>query len=140
MKKTYKGSCHCGAVAFESDIDLDAGTIRCNCKFCRKARFWFAIVPTADFRLLRGESELVDYQHVPAGKAEPFIHLLFCKHCGVRAFSRAGYLPAIQSEFCGVNIGCLDDASDEELARAPISFVDGRNDNFTGTSEATRYL
>jgi hypothetical protein len=30
----------------------------------------------------------------------------------------------------GVNIGCLEGVSDEELSRMPITYVDGLNDKF----------
>ena len=44
MKKTYHGSCHCGQVKFEVDLDLAAGTHKCNCRICSKHRLWQAMV------------------------------------------------------------------------------------------------
>ncbi len=136
MQRAYKGSCHCGAVRFSADIDLDSGTSKCNCSICKKARFWKAVVKADNFRLLQGADSLTDYQF--GGETGAGIHHLFCGRCGVKPFGR-GHLPDF-GDFVAVNVACLDDASDEELAEAPVEFQDGRNNAWGSTPSETRYL
>lgn len=133
MEKIYHGSCHCGAVRFEADIDLGLGTLRCNCSICIKARFWPALIKPTSFRLLAGEGDLVRYQFA-AKRDEHF----FCRHCGVRSFG-TGNSPR-RGKFYAVNVTCLDDALDAELAAAPITYVDGRADSWDAEPAETRYL
>ncbi|MDC7698108.1 GFA family protein [Vogesella indigofera] len=127
MEKTYHGSCHCGAVTFEADLDLSQPTYRCNCSICRRTRFWPAIARAGQFRLLTGQAELTQYLF-NTRKNQHY----FCKHCGVRCF---GIGIGIGTEtptglMYGVNLGCLDDVSDTELAQAPITYVDGRDEHW----------
>jgi hypothetical protein len=133
MKKTYKGSCHCGAVRFECELDLAEGTSKCNCSICSKSRFWKAIVKKDAFQLLEGEGALSDYQF-----GNHSIHHLFCSRCGVKPFGR-GYLDEL-GDFYAVNILCLDDAAAEELAEAPVRYENGRNDNWDSPPAEIRHL
>ena len=134
MKKTYHGSCHCGAVRLECDLDLAAVTSRCNCSICAKTRFWKAIAGADEFRLSRGEDVLTDYSF--GGDA---IHHFFCSRCGVKTFG-SGAMEELGGRFYAVNIACLDDATDEELAHAPIIYEDGRNDRWDRAPAETRHL
>jgi hypothetical protein len=136
MRKTYHGSCHCGAVRFEAEIDLADETSRCNCSICRKQRFWKAIVPAAAFRLVGGEDELTDYQF--GGETGAGIHHLFCSRCGVKPLGR-GHMEGF-GDFVAINVACLDDATDRELAEAPVVFQNGRDNDWFSTPAETRYL
>lgn len=132
--KTYHGSCHCGRVCFEVELDLSQGTGRCNCTFCYKARWWSAMVKPAAFTLLSGEEALTDYQG--QNKAG---HHFFCKHCGVRPFGK-GHVPEIGGDYVGVNLAALDDVSPEELMQGPLRYFNGRDNDWFHPPAFTRHL
>lgn len=123
MLKTYRGRCHCGAVEFEADLDLTQSSYRCNCSICRRTRFWAAVAQADGFRLLSGQAELTQYLF----HTEKNQHY-FCRCCGVRAFGVGTETPV--GKMYGVNLGCLEGVSEEELSRIPITYVDGRHDRF----------
>jgi len=134
MKKTYTGSCHCREVRFEADIDLNAGTGKCNCSICTKTRNWNAIVKPDDFRLLSGENSLNDYQFGTMSS-----HHLFCKHCGVRPFGR-GYIEQMGGAYVSIQVCALDNVTLEELVQAPVKFANGRDNSWWTEPAETRHL
>lgn len=77
----YSGSCHCGNVRFEVELDLSGGVISCNCSICRRTGALLAFATPENFKLLSGADAVSDYQFNKKN-----IHHLFCKNCGVRAF------------------------------------------------------
>jgi hypothetical protein len=101
--KTFVGSCHCGHVRFEADIDIDHSTSQCHCSVCTKMRFRGAVVKPAAFRLLSGRAVLTDYRFNSES-----VHHPFCKYCGVHSFAH-GNVEAAGGEFYSVNLACLDE-------------------------------
>lgn len=109
--KTYSGSCHCGAVRFQTEIDLTKGTNRCNCSLCTKTRSWFVLVEPEHFRLTAGSDAQTEYQWVPPRRSASNLHFRFCRTCGIRT-----------------------------VAAAPLHYFDGRHDRYDRSPEDTRLM
>lgn len=135
MLRTYGGGCHCGAVRFEADLDIAAGTHKCNCSICTKLRLWSVKIRPEAFRLLAGATELTDFQ---GGNA--VAHHLFCRRCGVHAFERIEMPNMDGAPYLNVNVACLDAVDIDELAAAPVTCHDGRNDDWAAPPAEMRHL
>ena len=136
--KTYRGSCHCGAVRFEADVDFSKGVNKCNCSWCTKARSWFTIVQLDQLRVLAGQDAISDYRWKPEGHDQAIMFHAFCKTCSVRVFGGAGEAGHPRA-FRYVCIAALDGVGDE-LAAAPVFIADGRHDRFDQRAEAPHQI
>jgi hypothetical protein len=126
--ETHTGSCHCGAIRFEADIDLAEGSNRCNCSYCAKARMWFAFAKGAErFRLIDGVG-VSEYRWTPPGMPEPHLTFTFCRVCGVRTFAK-GNLESLGGTFHAISVPTLD-LSDERRAAIPVRYINGRDGRY----------
>lgn len=131
--QTYQGSCHCGAIRYEAELDLAEGSNRCNCSYCAKARAWFAFVKGPErFRMLAGEG-VSEYRWVPPGSDEAHLTYTFCRTCGVRTFAR-GNLESLGGIFHAVHVPTLQ-LSPEQFAEIPVRYVNGRDGRFDQAPE-----
>jgi hypothetical protein len=112
----YKGSCHCGRIAFEVEGDLK-GAMACNCSMCQRkgSLLWF--VPRDRFTLLTAREDMGTYlfnKHV--------LEHQFCPTCGIHPFAE-GVDPK-GNEMAAVNVRCLEGI---ELGSVPVQHFDGRS-------------
>ena len=114
-KVPHAGSCHCGRVTFEVRAPADLELLDCNCSMCSRSGYLHLIVPAADFRLLAGDGDLVEYRFGTRTARH-----LFCRRCGVKAF----YVPRSHPDGFSVNFNCLDRTTIKSFRVLPF---DGRN-------------
>ena len=98
MKGVWDGSCHCGAVCFRIDGEIEELTT-CDCSLCRRKNALMAKVPVGDLTVVSGESDLTEYRW-----NTQIARHFFCRHCGIYTFHRK----RAQPDHYGVNIHCLD--------------------------------
>jgi len=115
--KMYRGSCHCGAVKYEVELDLSGPVLACNCSMCGRTGSLMTFVPADKFRLLSGEGALTDYQFNTKN-----IHHLFCTTCGVRSFGRGTGRDGVAT--CMINVRCLEGVDPLSLE---VKHVDGKS-------------
>jgi hypothetical protein len=113
---TYRGSCHCGRIAFEVDGTLSSA-MSCNCSICQRkgSLLWF--VPRTSFRLLTPDADAATYmfnKHV--------IKHRFCPVCGIHPFGE-GVDPK-GNAMAAVNVRCLDPI---DLDAVEVKHFDGRS-------------
>ena len=111
----YKGSCHCGNVAFEVDGTID-GVMSYNCSICQRkgALMWF--VPREQMKLTTPEENAATYtfnRHV--------IKHRFCPTCGIHPYGE-GTDPK-GNTMAAINVRCIEDI---DLDALPVQHFNGR--------------
>lgn len=112
MMQTYQGSCHCGRVRFEVEIDLDHVRV-CDCSICKRRGALIHRVEPQHLRLLTPLEDLTLYMfHTHTAKD------YFCPTCGILPFRRPRTDPGVWA----VNVRCLEGL---DLESIPIKRVYG---------------
>jgi hypothetical protein len=98
--RTEKGSCHCGAVEFEVDLENGYENVRrCNCSMCSRKGAIMAGVPLDRLRVTQGADKLSLYQW----NTKTAKHY-FCSICGIYTHHQRRSVP---TEF-GFNLACIE--------------------------------
>ena len=112
----YKGSCHCGRVAFEVEGEIGK-VLSCNCSICQRkgSLLWF--VPREKLKLATPEDAASTYtfnKHV--------IKHRFCPVCGMHPYGE-GTDPQGHA-MAAINLRCVEGI---DLAAIPVQHFDGRS-------------
>lgn len=111
----YKGSCHCGKIAFTAEGEIESA-LACNCSICSRKGTLLWFVPAAKVELLTPRENITTYtfnKHI--------IKHQFCGVCGVQPFGEA-VDPKGNPTFA-INIRCIEGI--DPLA-VPVHYYDGK--------------
>ena len=93
----FQGSCHCGAIAFEVDGNLEH-VVDCNCSYCARAGYLHWNVEPEQFRFTRGATAYRTYQFGTETSRNNF-----CATCGISPFRT----PRSDPHLIDINVRCL---------------------------------
>jgi len=112
----YRGSCHCGKVAFEVEGQINSA-MSCNCSMCQRKGTLMWFVPHDKLHLLTPDENASTYmfnKHV--------IKHRFCPICGIHPYGE-GTDPK-GNRIAAINVRCLDDI---DLTSVSVTHFDGRS-------------
>lgn len=112
----YRGTCHCGKVAFEVTGDIDSA-VSCNCSMCQRrgSLLWF--VPRSELLLLTSEKDISTYtfnKHV--------IQHHFCSVCGIHPYGEGSDPQG--NKMAAINLRCIENL---DISAIPVHHFDGRS-------------
>jgi hypothetical protein len=112
----YRGSCHCGQIAFEVEGEIQSA-LACNCSMCQRkgSLLWF--VPRERLHLLTPEDASRVYEF-----NQHRIQHRFCPTCGIHPYADGA--DAKGKRMAAVNVRCLEGI---ELGSIPVTHHDGRS-------------
>jgi len=112
----YRGSCHCGQVAYEVDGEIKSA-LACNCSICQRkgSLLWF--VPRDTMTLQTPEDASRVYQF-----NKHAISHRFCPTCGIHPYSDGA--DAKGNRFAAINVRCLENV---DLESVKVTHYDGRS-------------
>ncbi|XP_074294325.1 uncharacterized protein LOC141622166 [Silene latifolia] len=112
---THTGGCHCRAITFQVTAPKSITAWKCNCSNCSMRGNTHFIVPTKNFLLLTGQSNITTYTFGTHTAKHTF-----CNICGITSF----YTPRSNPDGVAVTLACVDPGS---IDHVEIVCADGRN-------------
>jgi len=112
----YKGSCHCGRIAFEVEGEIPE-VMSCNCSLCQRKGTLMWFVPRQAMTLLTPPDDMSTYtfnKHV--------IKHRFCPSCGIHPFGEA-VAPSGQ-DTAAINVRCLEGV---DVSALKVKHFNGRD-------------
>ena len=111
----YKGSCHCGAIAFEVEGELKE-VADCNCSICSRLGHLLWFVPRDKLHLLTSGANLATYTF-----GTGTIRHRFCSKCGVHPFGEGVH---DGHPMAAINVRCLEGV---DFSALPVKHFDGKS-------------
>jgi hypothetical protein len=117
MSKSYRGSCHCGAVRFSYEGEEISAGLRCNCSICsRKGAMMSPQAIPVEALKIEAQAEDLGLYQFDSKVAKHY----FCRRCGIYTHNEMARKPG----YCRVNLGCIEGL---DTSAFEVTVFDGKN-------------